>query len=130
MDYVLLWFILHGGAGYIEPLKVQHPPCGVAGAVVGVTFDRAINPTTVTWPDPYFPETHCVIDIRAKVATLPEGTYELATTEVGKGGPFGTAVRYNGIDPHTTQPWVRRPGAATPPRQPTTFRVVRTGDNQ
>lgn len=120
LDYVGVFFILLGGAGgYIAPLTVKNPPCGFAGTVVGVIADRETNPTELRWPDPYFPETHCRVDVRDYVANLAPGTYEIATTEftTGVGGP-----PYIGIDPHTRGQIDRQTG--NEPGRPTRLRVV------
>lgn len=117
MAYVILWFILTNGSGYLEPLRVDPAMmrCGLAGAVTGVQLDRLVNPQTASWPDPYFPGVHCEVDISAKVASLVQGEYHVATTEVGVDVPFGTPVpRYIGIDPHTSELW-RRDGTVKPP---------------
>lgn len=132
MDYVVLWFILSGGTGYLPPMDVRNPPCGIEGAIVGVVTDKPVNPTKVLWPDPYFPGTHCEIDIREKIATLAEGEYHLATTIMGRDVPFGTPIPpYIQHDPHTSTDWVRSLSGAMSPTKPTTFRVIKpVGDAQ
>ena len=117
--WVALYFILYGGTGYIPPMEVKNPPCGIVGEKVGVTFDRSPNPTTVYWPDPYFPGTHCAVDIRSKLAGLPVGTYEFATTEMEDGDVI---VSFH-IDPHTSDTWVKVSGTETQPRPPLNVRV-------
>lgn len=112
MDYVVLWFILTNGSGYLPPLDVKPAmmQCGLAGAVAGVHVDRLVNPTKAIWPDPYFPGVHCEVDISAHVASLKQGEYHNCTTEMGN----GSKVPYIGIDPHCTELW-RRDGSIVPP---------------
>jgi hypothetical protein len=108
MDYVILWFILYNGSGYIEPQKVTKTEmsCGLDGSVVGVqlvgeqvnTEGLQINPYRVRWPDPGMADKHCIVDIHQRVSTLSPGKYHIATTIVGD----GTTVPYIGHDPHTT----------------------------
>jgi hypothetical protein len=106
----------------MEPLSIRNPPCGLAPAVVGLQVDRLVNPTAALWPDPYFPGTHCRVDISATVAELSAtrpGTYELATTEMGKQVPFGTVIPpYIGIDPHVSPRFTIGPGEPPPPPPP------------
>lgn len=125
MDYVMLWFILVGGAGgYIPPMEVRAPLCGQVGPAVGLAVDRDVNPQAAIWPDPQVPGLHCRVDIRERVAGLAPGEYHLATTEIGKLYPFGTAPEsYIHVDPHTSEDWVRQVGG-NEPRKPATFRVV------
>lgn len=127
MDYVALYFAFLLTAtgteptGYIPAVDVRNPPCGIAGTVVGITYDRPRNPTAVYWPDPYFPGAHCRVDVRDRVAVLEPGTYEFATTEMGVERPFGTPViPYIGIDPHVSPTFTvdRSPGAPTAPSAP------------
>ncbi len=126
MAFVMLWFIMVGGlAEYIEPMKIENPPCGITGAVVGLQIDSAVNPTKVMWPDPFFPGVHCEISIAAKIATLQPGDYTLATTEFTNGKFGGPA--FNGIDPHVSTSWIRSLIDGTPSK-PTTFKVVKPGD--
>ncbi len=128
MDFVTLYFVYlltaTGAApsGYLPPLEVRNPPCGIAGNAIGVQFEPGgfvnnvpANPRAVLWPDPYFPGDHCRVDITQQVAALQPGTYEFATTEMGKvgGGP------YIGIDPHTSATWVKVAGEP-PPLPPAT----------
>ena len=129
MEYVILWFILAGGAGYLEPLTVQPPmmSCGLAGAVVGVQVDRLANPTKVSWPDPYFPGVHCDVDIRAKVATLKPGEYHAATTIVSKPCcvPIAPPASYINHDPHTSPTFVI--GNLSHPPAPASVGISGTG---
>lgn len=120
MDYVLLWFVMTAGANippYIEPMRVpMNAPfvtCNLVGAVAGVTFDRAVNPTIAIWPDPHVADRHCHVDIAARVLSLGPGEYHFATTEVGD----GSSVPYIGIDPHTSSTWIRSnaPTTIVPP---------------
>lgn len=125
MDFLAIWFILSGGTGYTPPMEVRNPPCGLPGLVVGVLVDRLVNPTAVMWPDPKVPDQHCRIDITQYMAGLTPGTYHIATTEMGKGLPFGTPPEpYIGIDPHTSVAWTRQIGAGIVPGKPSNFRVV------
>lgn len=127
--YVTLWFVFTLTAagteptGYLEPLTVRNPPCGIAGAVVGVTYDRTASPTTVYWPDPYFPGTHCAVDVRGALSALPQGTYHFATTVQGE---TGTADFTTYPDPHTSADWTI--GNLPPPPVSTTgLRLTGTG---
>jgi hypothetical protein len=113
LTYIALYFIHAGGSGYIPTFDVRNPPCGIAGAVVGVTFDRPQYPTTVYWPDPYFPETHCAVDVRVPLAKLATGTYHFAATVMGE---LGTPGFLYYPDPHTSANWTI--GAVLPPPPP------------
>ncbi len=127
LDYVAIYFILTGGSGYRPPLDVRNPPCGIAGAVVGLHVDRPVNPTIATWPDPYFPGVHCEVDIRAYVSQSEPGQYHLATTEMGKSVGFGVpVVPYIGIDPHTTD-FFTIGNLPPPPASPATIGIAGTG---
>lgn len=124
MDYLLIWFVLAGGSGYIPPMEVRAPLCGQVGPAIGVTVDRLVNPTAVIYPDPNVAGVHCRVDIRERVAGLVPGEYHVATTEVGKLYPFGTVPEsYIHVDPHTSEDWVRQT-SGNEPRKPATFRVV------
>lgn len=130
MDYIVIWFVwlslLDGSeppGGYIPPQDVRATDmqCGIDGPVVGVSVDNVLNPTTAIFPDPNVASKHCTASIAARVAALPPGRYELATTEMGLAVPWpGQPPPYIGIDPHTSVEWVRsdvplpiqRPGAA------------------
>jgi hypothetical protein len=123
MAALTIWFILTGGTGYIEPLTVARAAmvCGLDGAVVGVTVNTPKNPTEVSWPDPKVVGKHCTQNIAAKLATLPDGEYEIATTEMGADVPFGAEPEvYIHIDPHTTDPWTK--GGLL--LRPTTLRIA------
>lgn len=106
MDYIVLYFILTNG-GYIPPMDVRLTDsiiqCNLPGAIVGVQVNRLENPTIVLWPDPYIVDRHCEVDIAAKVTTLPNGEYHLATTTIGllNGKP------YLPHDPHTSVYWFK-----------------------
>jgi hypothetical protein len=112
LTYMTLWFIKADGVGHIPPLEVRNPPCGLAGAKVGVTYDRAQDPTTVYWPDPFFPNAHCAVDVRVALATLTPGSYHFATTVMGETGtpPFTIYP-----DPHVSADWTLGPRTAPPP---------------
>lgn len=134
MDYVVLNFVflmMASGAeptGYIVPLSVKNPPCGIVGEVVGVTYNKVHNPTEVYWTDPYFPGTHCKVDIQAELPRLQLGTYEFATTQIGLTAPFGTTLPpYTLIDPHVSLRWVRQAGDEPPPPPPTGIGVLGSG---
>jgi len=129
MEALTIWFILlSGNAGYIEPLVVKRAEmaCGIDGAVVGVSVNAPKNPTVVAWPDPKVVGKHCALNISAKLATLPDGEYEIATTEMGATVPFGAPVEsYIGVDPHVSDRWTKggillKPSAlrvGTPPKE-------------
>jgi hypothetical protein len=126
MAFVIVWFVMTGGAGYIAPLDV--PPsemrCGIDGAVIGVQLDRVVNPSMVRWPDPNVAGQHCQVDISARVATLAQGEYHIATTIVGKAYAWNEPVdRYIGHDPHTSVVWMRDPNPTGLPLRPTNFRI-------
>lgn len=108
---VLVWFVMTGGSGYIEPLQVRplDMSCGLPGAVVGVAVDSVVNPQFVTWPDPGIASLHCRVSIAARVQALPPGEYHVATTHVAEARPWGdTTPRVTfDIDPHTTPLWTR-----------------------
>ncbi len=113
LTYIALWFVQSNGDRYIPFFDVRNPPCGIAGAVVGVTFDRPQSPTTVYWPDPYFPDTHCAVDVRVPLAALGPGTYHFATSVMGE---IGTPDFNIYPDPHTSALWTI--GAVLPPPPP------------
>jgi hypothetical protein len=129
LTYSVLWFVFKltaAGAeptGYIPPLDVRNPPCGLAGAVVGVTYDRPQNPTTVYWPDPYFPGVHCAVDVRAALSTLPAGRYEFAHTVMGE---IGTADFNVYPDPHTSADFTIG-NMPPPPPPPAAVGLIGTG---
>lgn len=91
MNILILYFILHGGKGFIEPLYITAAACGKPFVVAGLQVDREKNPTVARWAD-------CEVDISAKLATLPVGTYELAATGNN---------HYDAPDPHTSITWVK-----------------------
>lgn len=130
MDKVIVWFILTGGTGYIEPQEVTpaQMTCALPGTVVGVQIDKPVNPSLVLWPDPKTVGQHCRVDIAARVATLKPGEYHIATTIVAKTRYFGSKddkpEPYIQHDPHTTANW-RRGDANTPGKPGPRFRVVR-----
>lgn len=107
MSALTIWFILvSGNIGYIEPLVVKREEmvCGLDGAVVGANVNATKNPTVFSWPDPKVVGKHCSVNIAAKLATLPDGEYEIATTEMGADVPFGTPPEvYIGVDPHVSE---------------------------
>lgn len=111
MAALTIWFVLLSGSiGYIEPLVVAREAmaCGIDGAVVGVSVNAKKNPTVIVWPDPKVVGKHCALNIAAKLASLPDGEYEIATTEIGRVVPFGTAPEsYVGVDPHITERWTK-----------------------
>lgn len=126
MEFVIVWFVMTGGAGYLPPQNVQptEMQCGIDGAVVGVKIDRVVNPSMVLWPDPYVEGKHCQTDISARVATLTQGEYHIATTIVGKSYAWNAPVeRYIGHDPHTSVAWMRDPNPTGLPPRPTNFRI-------
>ena len=122
MDFIIVWFIMTNGTGYIPPqdVRLTDMRCGIAGAVIGVLVDRPVNPTTALWPDPKIPDQHCEVDISQRVAGLPHGEYHLATTIVGNGKPES----YIGHDPHTSTKWLRSLTSPGLPGAPTNFRVI------
>lgn len=130
MEFVVVWFILKGGIGFIPPQDVypEHMNCGRAGARV-LSLDRPVNPTRVFWPDPLTPEQHCEVDISQRVASLAPGEYHIATTIIAKTRTFDAPTqRYFGHDPHTTNQWARSLAAPGLPGSPLNFRV--TGDSK
>lgn len=107
MAYVVLYFVMTNAVGYLPPLDVRPTDsiiqCGIVGAIVGLQINKLENPTIALWPDPHLVDKHCEVDIAATVASLQNGEYHLATTEIGKDYTFGTPVEsYIGIDPHTS----------------------------
>lgn len=111
MDYILLWFVMTTGTGYVPPQEARAPQCGLAGPIAGIQVDRLVNPTEALWTDPKNAGQHCRTDISVRVKDLPEGEYHLATTEVNKVRSFGgtaAAAPYLGIDPHTSAKWTRK----------------------
>lgn len=133
MDVILVWFIMSNGTGFIAPQHVDPAAmqCGLAGEVIGVTVDRAINPTLALWPDPRAPGQHCAVDISQRVAALAHGEYRLATTIVDKSRHFGDVTVYERFiphDPHTSDPWLRSLTSPGLPGKPTNFRL--TGDGK
>ena len=90
MTIVILWFVLSGGTGFIEPLNITPEACGRATNIPRLEPDREVNPRAARWAD-------CEVDIRAKVATLTPGVYHLAATGLGS---------YIPPDPHTSGPFV------------------------
>lgn len=128
MGFVIVWFIMTNGSGYIPPQNVQplQMSCGLAGAVVGVKVDRPVNPTRASWPDPRILGQHCEVDINQRVAGLAHGEYHLATTIVGKDyKPGEKPESYIGHDPHTSDLWLRSLTSPGLPSKPTNFRIGR-----
>lgn len=127
MAALTIWFILiSGNIGYIEPIVVKRAEmvCGIEGAVVGVSVNAPKNPTEVVWPDPKVVGKHCALNISAKIASLPDGEYEIATTEMGETYPIGTAPEsYIGVDPHVTERWTKGGLLLTPK----SFRIEKPG---
>lgn len=127
MDFVIVWFIMTGGSGYIPPQNVQQSEmrCGLDGEVIGVKIDRVVNPSMALWPDPQVPGKHCQVDISARVASLPQGEYHLGTTIVSK--PIGFVSPppepYIGHDPHTSVLWMRDPNPTGLPPRPANLRI-------
>lgn len=129
MDFVILWFVLAAG-GYIAPMDVRSPQCGLSGLVVGILVDRVVNPTAVLWPDPQTVGEHCRVDVTDRVAGVAPGEYHFATTIVGKAVAFGVELppRYQPHDPHTSVSWVRQVGPGTEPSKPATLQIRPRGN--
>ncbi len=106
IPWVTLWFVMTNSVGYTPPMEVRvtdtYFQCGLTGAVVGLQINRLEDPTVVSWPGTT-PDTHCEVDVAARVATMPPGEYHFATTEMGV---IGMSSPYN-IDPHTSVYWIR-----------------------
>ncbi len=121
MDYIVLYFILTNGSGYLPPLDVHkiNMVCGLAGKIIGVHVNSSINPTKAIWPDPGFEHMHCEINISNKVSSLEPGEYHLATTEMGD----GSGIPYIGIDPHTSEFFTVVKVSQTVPSKPITLVV-------
>jgi len=121
MDYIVIWFILTGGFGYIPPQEVRKTDmsCGLEGQVIGVQLDKTVNPTKLYWPDPSIVDKHCVVDIKERVIGLLEGEYHIATTILGD----GSSTPYIGHDPHTTVLWIRRNGIGVTPAKPAGLKI-------
>lgn len=129
IEFVYVWFILSNGVGYIEPQRVENPPCGIEGGVIGVQIDRVVNPTAVLWPDPLVTGKHCRTNISERVAGLVPGEYHIATTIFST--PMSAEARllgglgYYGHDPHITGYWFRHIGETGPePVKPKDLRKV------
>ena len=92
---MILWFVLLSPdlPGYIEPIEVTAAACSAPSTTPGtLVYDREVNPRRVSW-------ANCEVDVRARVATLTPGVYELATTGLGVPG-------FEAPDPHTAGPVV------------------------
>src|SRR5687767_15187809 len=86
MAYMLIWFIMANGSGYIAPQRVEFAEmkCGLDGPIAGgMQLDRLVNPRVVRWTDPKAADKHCDVDIAQRVAGLAHGSYHLATTVMG-----------------------------------------------
>jgi len=91
---MILWFVLlSGSAGYIEPMYVTPASCGLPVTVASLQADREVNPRVARWAD-------CSVDVRERVAGLPDGVYEFAATGIGY---------YVPPDPHTSDMFVVSP---------------------
>lgn len=102
MTLMVLWFILSGGSGYLAPMDITPAACGIAPRAARLVVDREVNPRTVRWDT-------CEVDVRAKVASLPDGQYHLAATGYG---------HYNAPDPHTSVSFVIGKDFTPPAEQP------------
>jgi hypothetical protein len=128
MAYILIWFIMANGVGYIEPLRVEFADmkCGLEGTFPGIQLDRPVNPTRMRWADPKATGKHCEIDVAQRVAALAHGEYHVATTVIGADRKFGEVKEYDdytGPDPHTSDQWLRSITAPGLPGRPANFRV-------
>ena len=107
MDFVILWFILTNGSGYLAPMEVRLSDsiiqCDIDGTIIGVQVEKLENPNIVLWPDPKNLNKHCKIDISAMISALPIGEYHLATTTVGTLGGESYILH----DPHTSVYWIK-----------------------
>ena len=124
MDYIVIWFILTGGFGYIPPQEVRKTDmsCGLEGQIIGVQIDNSINPSRVSFPDPGFANMHCVVNITKKVAelaTLEPKEYHIATTIMGD----GSKTFYYQHNPHTTKYFIIIKGAPNYPSKPGQFKL-------
>lgn len=104
MNYVVLYFILTNGFGFLEPMQIHYNDsiiqCNLPNAVIGLQIDKLENPTKALWPDPNDSSKHCEVNIAGKVSGLEEGEYHLATTVIG-------AEPHIQIDPHTSRHWIK-----------------------
>jgi len=87
---MIVWFVLlSANVGYIEPMYVDQSACSAPSPTAGVIqVDREVNPRTVRW-------SNCLVDISARLASLPQGTYEIAMADRGVSG-------YIAPDPHVS----------------------------
>lgn len=112
MDFIVFWFILTNGSGYLPPMDVRltdnNVQCNLPGAIVGVQVNRLENPTIALWSDPTIPNRHCEVDISIKVASLPNGEYHNCTTIIGKEFPWNIKpTPYIPHDPHCSVYWLK-----------------------
>lgn len=131
MDYIILWFIMTNGSGYLPPMDVRPTDsviqCNISGAIVGVQVDKLENPTKVLWPDSQLADKHCEVDVAAKVAALENGEYHFCTTIMGKPiMPDNSHMKYVYIqhDPHCSVYFLKSDAPMTVLGRPTNIKIT------